>query len=136
MNDSELTEHPLNGRLILIVDDEQDNIEVFQEILEMSGAKVITAQNGSEGLEMMNQHPDLIIADIAMPVMNGYELLDALKGDPKTAEIPVIVLTGHVLESYRTAAFAAGAYYFLIKPVISVSLLEMVSEALGSPYDG
>lgn len=130
MNPPETNPDFLKGHLILVVDDEPDNVEVIQELLELNGAEVMAARNGREGLELAQRRPDLIITDLAMPVMTGYEMLAALKNDRAMAEIPVIALTGHALDSYRNAAFEAGCHNFLVKPLTSAVFLKEVFDVL------
>ena len=130
MNSPEMSLGTLNGLLILLVDDVQDNVEIMQELLEIFGAEVMTAENGLEGLKRAVRRPDLIITDLAMPVMTGYEFLRALKDDRATAQIPVIALTAHAMDSYRIAAFEAGCHNFLVKPVESEALLREIVEVL------
>jgi CheY-like chemotaxis protein len=126
MNTQELVPDSLKGLLILVVDDEADNIWVIKDLLELNGAEVITAYNGQEGLEMIKHRPHVIITDLAMPVMSGYEMLAALKNDRATAEIPVIALTAHVTDNYRIAAFEAGCHNFLVKPFTMKALVNQV----------
>jgi CheY-like chemotaxis protein len=131
MNTLELVADSLKGLLILVIDDEADNIWVIKDLLELNGAEVITACNGQEGLEMMKHRPNLIITDLAMPVMTGYEMLAVLKNDRATAEIPVIALTAHVTEDYRLAAFEAGCHNFLVKPFTVKTLVNQVLAVIG-----
>ena len=130
MNSQENWSEALTGRLILLIDDVLDNLEVMQEVLELSGAEVITATNGLEGLEKAARHPDVIVTDLAMPVMTGYELLHALKDNRATAQIPVIVLTAHATDTYRLDAFAAGSCSFLVKPVPMTTLMKEILSVL------
>ncbi|MEO8394044.1 MAG: response regulator [Chloroflexota bacterium] len=132
MNSQESFPKVLAGRLILLIDDVHDNVEIMQEALEWSGAEVIIAYDGLEGLEKAALHPDVIVSDLAMPVMTGYELLQALKDNRATAQIPVIVLTAHATDSYRIAAFEAGSHNFLVKPV---SITTLVNEILSVLQD-
>lgn len=117
---------PLTGYLILLIDDAPENLEVLQELLELNGAEVIIAQNGLKGLEQIERRPDIIITDLAMPVMTGIELLDALKGDSGTAHIPVIVLSAHAMESHKAIALEAGCHSFLVKPITMRELLDEI----------
>jgi two-component system cell cycle response regulator DivK len=103
----------------------------MQEYLEMNGAEVMTARNGHEGLELAIHGPDIIITDLAMPVMSGYEFLMALKDNRSTAQIPAIALTGHALDSYRKGAFEAGCHNFLVKPVKLSDLVREILDVLG-----
>lgn len=136
MNDAlEMTEEELKGIRILLVDDEADNLEILQEFLGLSGAEVLIALGGHQGLEMARRRPDIIITDLAMPEMTGYELIMALKDDRATVDIPVIALTGHVFENFRVAAFEAGCQNFLVKPVHMELLVKEIQDLLGKTQE-
>jgi CheY-like chemotaxis protein len=108
----------LAGRTILVIDDEPDSLEVAQTLLEDYDVNVITADNGRAGLEMASKHmPALIISDISMPEMSGWELVEALKKDRRTIDIPVIALTAHAMAGDRHKAIAAGFHNYLSKPL-------------------
>jgi CheY-like chemotaxis protein len=108
----------LRGRVVVVVDDEPDSLEVAQELLEMYDVVVITAANGKEGLEKTIQHrPAFVISDLSMPEMSGWEMLHALKTDRTTSEIPVIALTAHAMVGDRARAIAAGFHNCLTKPL-------------------
>jgi CheY-like chemotaxis protein len=110
--------NPLKGRKILVIDDEPDSLEVVQILLEMYEVDVITATNGQEGLdEARKHHPVFIISDLSMPDTNGWEMLDALKRDRVTLDIPVIALTAHAMEGDRNKAIGAGFHNYLTKPL-------------------
>ena len=110
--------NPLRDRKILIIDDEPDSLEVASILLEMYDADVVTATNGKEGLEEARKHrPVFIISDLSMPEMSGWEMLDALKRDRSTLDIPVIALTAHAMTGDRTRAIAAGFHNYLVKPL-------------------
>lgn len=115
-----ITPHPdlLAGWTVLVVDDEPDSIEVAQTLLELCGAKVYTAENGQSGLEQVALHqPHFILSDLSMPVMSGWQMLEALQRNPKTKAIPVIALTAHAMLGDRSKALAAGFYNYLSKPL-------------------
>lgn len=118
MDASELN-HLLHERVILVVDDEEDSLEIAQTLLEISGATVITATNGREGLQLAQTHkPLFIISDLSMPEMSGWEMLHALKADAHTSEIPVVALTAHAMVGDRNRAIAAGFHNYLTKPLM------------------
>ena len=120
-----------NAKRILVVDDESDLVEITQSHLEEAGYQVLTASDGQEGLEVARRtKPDMIILDIAMPGMNGLEMLRILRATPGLATIPVLMLTakGHsenIFESERL--FAVD---FLIKPYTYEALLYAVRKVL------
>jgi two-component system cell cycle response regulator len=113
---------PIGGLLdswkVLVVDDEPDSLAVAQILLEIAGAIVYTANNGQEGLQLALKHrPKLIISDLSMPQMSGWQLLHELKENGITRDIPVIALTAHAMEGDRARGFAAGFHNYLTKPL-------------------
>ena len=104
--------------LLLIVDDDRDTRELYSSYLAMSGYEVCDALDGREAIEKtLALQPDLIVLDLWMPKVDGWQTLKALRSDPATAATPIIVLTGHELKAYlRPAAIAMGAQSFLTKP--------------------
>ncbi len=128
---------------ILVVDDNHSLVLVLERLLQKAGFDVLTAFDGLEGLQKTREEkPDLIILDIIMPKMDGYEVCRRLKGDPYTADIPVLFLTRKgslagpdsikALRRYynrvqeRLGGFDAGALDFLSKPVTARELLDRV----------
>ena len=108
----------LRGQVVLVIDDEPDSLEVASILLEMYDAKVITAVNGREGLELARKHrPVFIISDLSMPEMSGWEMIEALKKDRSTLDIPLIALTAHAMEGDRARAIGAGFHNYLTKPL-------------------
>jgi two-component system cell cycle response regulator DivK len=109
----------LQGWTVVIVDDEPDSLEVARILLELCGATVYTALNGQEGLQLALKHrPKLIISDLSMPGMSGWQLLHELKSNGLTRDIPVIALTAHAMEGDRARGFAAGFHNYLTKPLL------------------
>ena len=120
-----------SGAVILCIDDSRDSLNLLEKMLKGAGYTVITAENGKQGLiEARKNKPDLILLDIIMPVMDGYEVCSQLQGDPETAYIPVIFLTALDSEADRTKAFAVGAVDYLVKPVQKNILLAKAEEQL------
>lgn len=108
----------MTGWTVLVVDDEPDSLEVAGTLLEMVGVNVLMASNGKEGLHQAKTHrPKFIISDLSMPEMSGWEMLDHLKKDLATQDIPVIALTAHAMRGDREQAIAAGFHYYLSKPL-------------------
>jgi CheY-like chemotaxis protein len=115
----------LQDQKILVIDDEPDSLEVAAILLEMHGAKVITAVNGKEGLALAKlHHPLFIIADLSMPEMDGWEMLHELKIDRTSLEIPVIALTAHAMQGDRSRAIAAGFHNYLSKPLTPETFIQ------------
>lgn len=103
--------------LILVVDDDEDLRLLARRALVRGGHKVIEAGDGAEGLEMIaSRRPDLLVLDLNMPGMNGFEVLKSLRSDEAGRSLPVIVLTAHGDEASAQASFALGATDFLAKP--------------------
>lgn len=114
-------------RRILVVDDNPDNRDVLSRILELSGYAVLSANNGVHALDVAEQStPDLILMDLAMPEMDGWEATSALKTRPHLSHIPVIALTGHVTTDDIRRAINAGCQDYLAKPVDFDRLLHKV----------
>jgi len=105
--------------IVVVVEDDPDSLMVVTMLLEMHGATVISANNGQEGLEVIQAHrPRFVISDLSMPEMSGWELIEALKqGDRPIAEIPVIALTAHAMDDDRRRAINAGFQNFITKPL-------------------
>jgi two-component system cell cycle response regulator len=102
---------------ILVVDDEAINLKLVSRLLEMEGYEVITAQSGEASLRLIEQTPpDLALLDVMMPDMDGYELCRRLRQNPRTAGIPIVMLTAMVDENDRLKGIEAGADDCLPKP--------------------
>ncbi len=102
---------------ILVVDDDLGTRLSISDYLELSGYTVITAQDGQEALSMLEQHhPDLIVTDIVMPRMNGYELVRQLRQQPSWRLLPVILLTGRTKTQERILGYQSGCDLYLPKP--------------------
>ncbi|HWC86048.1 MAG TPA: response regulator transcription factor [Solirubrobacteraceae bacterium] len=121
-------------RSVLIVDDEVAEREVLATVLGAAGYSVITAETGEHGLRLARaQPPAVIVADILMPSMDGYELVRDLRSDPVTAHIPVIFYTAtYVIDEIRSLAAACGVSHILIRPYEPEEVLRVVFEALAS----
>lgn len=116
---------------ILIVDDNQDNIELVKDVLDMGGYEVFTATSGPPALTLAHdEHPDLILLDVNMPGMSGFEVCSRLKSDEQTAEIPVIMLTAQSDVDSRVKGLAVGAEDYLSKPFSPRELLARVERSL------
>ena len=119
--------------LVLVVDDFADNREMYSEYLGFSGYRVIEAKNGVEAIEQaMAQKPDIIIMDLSLPVMDGWEATRRLKADDRTKKIPVVALTGHALAGHSKGAREAGCDSFLAKPCLPDQLVAEIKRMLES----
>ncbi len=117
---------------ILIVDDNPDLLDILAEGLPLAGPfAVITALDGEQGLEACLTHrPDCLVIDVKMPGLTGYQLVRALRGDPETAQIPLILLTALAQDYERFAGLAAGTDRYLIKPITPRELAAAIREVL------
>ncbi|MBV9774412.1 MAG: response regulator [Gemmatimonadetes bacterium] len=109
---------PRAGSTILLVEDNEDNRTVYRVILEHYGYRVLEARDGEDGIRQAREaRPDLILMDISIPIIDGWEATRTLKDDPGTAHIPIVALTAHALAADRTRALEAGCDGYLAKPV-------------------
>lgn len=116
---------------ILYIEDDENNIYMLKSRLERSGYEVIIAQDGKVGIDTaIEQLPDLIIIDISIPVVDGYEVTRRLKANTKTEKIPILVLTAHALVTDMKKAYEAGADEFETKPVDMVKLKNKMQKLL------
>jgi len=116
---------------ILVVDDEKEFIEILSMRLKVMGHEVVAAHNGEEGLKAAESHsPDLILMDITMPVMDGYEACKRLKKNKKTKAIPIIMLTAVGHPDSITRSLETGAIDYIAKPFQPAVLMEKVRKAL------
>jgi two-component system cell cycle response regulator DivK len=116
---------------ILVVEDNEMNRDMLTRRLERKGYSVITAQNGAEGCELArSKNPDIILMDISLPIMNGWEATQRIKSDPITRRIPVIILTAHALATDRAKAFEMGCDDYDTKPVDFFRLQQKIEKLL------
>jgi two-component system, cell cycle response regulator DivK len=117
--------------LVLVVDDFQDNREMYAEFLAYQGFRVIQAANGVEALDQaFTNRPDIIIMDLSLPVMDGWEATRRLKADERTHGIPVVALTGHVMQGHSKGAIEAGCDSFVAKPCLPDQLVAEIRKML------
>jgi twitching motility two-component system response regulator PilH len=112
---------------ILVVDDSPTEIVVFKKILEKQGYHMLVAKDGQEGYEIAKQElPDLIIMDVVMPVLNGFQATRLLKNDEATANIPVIMVTTKDQQTDINWGMRQGATEYMVKPVAPADLLNKI----------
>jgi len=117
---------------ILLVEDNEMNRDMLSRRLERRGYQVVIAVDGEQGVAMaQSEAPDLILMDMSLPVLDGWEAARRLKADPKTQAIPVIALTAHAMVGDREKAIAAGCDDYDTKPVEFQRLLEKIEAILG-----
>jgi two-component system cell cycle response regulator DivK len=119
--------------LILVVDDYQDAREMYAEYLQFSGFRVAEARNGNEAVDQaFALKPDLILMDLSLPGMDGWEATRRLKADDRTKHIPIVALTGHALAGASEGAKKAGCDSFVTKPCLPDDLVVEVRRMLGA----
>ncbi len=125
----------LSVPLVLVVDDTLDARELYAEYLRLAGLRAEVAEDGFEALTKAKAfHPSVIVMDLAMPRMDGWEATRRLKSDPATRDIPIIALTGHAVDRSRERAIEAGADGYLTKPCFPDSLLAEVHRVMKDPH--
>jgi len=116
---------------VLVIDDENDILLIIKSALHEEGYDVATANNGYDGLALAEDaSPDLIILDIMMPEMDGFEVLQQLKENEKTAQIPVVILTGLSSKDKIREALNKGIDYYIVKPFEYQDLVSKVKIAI------
>lgn len=114
---------------ILYVEDNEDNIYMLKMRLEKKGFTVLVAKNGMDGIKATKeQKPDLVLMDVGLPDIDGYQATAQLKADPETKNIPLIILTAHALVTDQEKAKAVGADAFETKPINIAKLMETINE--------
>lgn len=117
----------LSDQTILVIDDEQEILDVVRELLERHDYRVLTAASGREGLELLRKEKvHLILLDIMMPKMSGFEVLSELKRNPETASIPVVMLTARMEAGMIVEAKQLGAVDYIVKPFRPNDLLKWI----------
>jgi len=116
---------------VLVIEDNEDNLALMRLLLERAQYEVLLATNGTEGLEIARQEqPDILLLDLAMPEMDGWEVAAAMKADIVTKDIPIIAVTAHALPKDRERAFEAGCDSFVIKPFSVTKLISEIENLL------
>lgn len=116
---------------ILVIEDQEDNRAILRDLLNSAGFDVIEAFNGEQGVDMAGREkPDLILMDIQLPVMDGYEATRRIKSDPELERIPVIAVTSYALSGDSDKAKSAGCDGYISKPYSPRELLTKVREFL------
>lgn len=118
---------------ILIIDDSPTDVHIYSKLLERSGHEVSSAPNAEEGIAKAKaEHPDLILMDVIMPGMNGFQATRSLSKDPDTSDIPVIIISTKNMETDKVWGLRQGAKDYVTKPVKDGVLLKKIETALGS----
>ena len=120
--------------LVLVVDDFADAREMYGEYLKFCGFRVAEAQNGVEAIDKAKRlKPDLILMDLSMPVVDGWEATRRLKADSSTKGIPVVALTGHAMAGHSESAKSAGCDVVITKPCLPHDLIQEIKKVIGTP---
>jgi two-component system, cell cycle response regulator DivK len=121
------------SKRILVIEDQEDNRQIVRDLVTASGYELIEATTGEEGLEVAaRERPDLILMDIQLPGIDGYEVTRRIKADPKLRKIPIIAVTSYALSGDDKKAFAAGCDSYVTKPYSPRLLLAKIREYLPS----
>ena len=116
---------------ILVVEDNEYNLELVQYLLDMCGYRVAVARNGEEGLaEVRRRQPDLILTDLQMPVLDGYQMLEQLRQDPVFAAIPVIAVTAFSMRGDEQRIRASGFDDYIAKPIDPETFIAQVEQRM------
>jgi two-component system, cell cycle response regulator DivK len=119
------------SKLILAVEDQEDNMQILRDLLTSTGYELIEAANGEEALAALaKQRPDLILMDIQIPIIDGYEVTRRMKANPALRSIPIIAVTSHAIGEGEEKARAAGCDDFVAKPYSPRQLLTKIREYL------
>jgi len=114
---------------ILIVEDNEMNRDMLSRRLKRKGFSIVMAEDGKKGVDMSkSENPDLILMDLSLPVMDGWEATSTIKGNPETKNIPIIVLTAHAMAGDREKALEAGADEYDTKPIEFKRLLGKIKD--------
>ena len=123
-----------SAKTILLVEDNEDNLIVYRTILDHVGYRVIEARDGEEGVARARADlPDLILMDVSLPKMDGWEATRRIKADEETRQIPIIAVTAHALDDDREKATQVGCDGYLAKPVAPRRVVEEVERFIGKP---
>ena len=119
------------SKRILVVEDQMDSLQIVRDLLRVNGYEMTEAQNGEEAIAAVaKERPDLILMDIQLPVMDGYEATRRIKADPSLRSIPIIAVTAYALSGDEEKARAAGCDDFVPKPYSPRQLLAKIREFL------
>jgi CheY-like chemotaxis protein len=127
----------MNKETILLVEDSPLNRRLIEAVLRPHGYRLLTAENGQQGVDVaIAEHPNLILMDVQLPEVSGYDATRMLKARPDTQHIPIVALTAHAMSDERDRALAAGCDGYIVKPIDTRTFPDQVREylslALGS----
>ena len=117
---------------ILYVEDNEDNVYMLSRRLKRKGFEVLIAENGKIGVELcLKELPDLILMDLSLPVMDGWQAIKIIKNDPSIKNIPIIALSAHAMDQHKQQALDAGANDFDSKPIDLTRLMSKITYLVG-----
>ena len=117
----------MHGPSVLVIDDDPDSRIICSLVLGRGGYEVLLAESGPEGVRMAREaRPSVVLMDLALPGLDGWEATEQLRSDPRTAEIPVVVFTARVLETDQARSRRMGCAGYLVKPASPQQILSMV----------
>jgi CheY-like chemotaxis protein len=121
-----------SGQRVLLVEDNEDNRTIYSTVLRHLGYQVIEAQDGVRAIELArSEHPELILMDISIPALDGWEATRILREDPATRDIPIVALTAHALSDDRERAAEIGFASYLAKPIEPRAVVDEVRRLIG-----
>jgi CheY-like chemotaxis protein len=125
------------GQTLLLVEDNEDNRIIYSTVLRHLGYQVLEAQDGVQAVALArSEHPDLILMDISIPMIDGWEATRVLRRDPATRSIPIVALTAHAMDDDRERAAEIGFTSYLAKPVEPRAVVAEVRRWLGGSSSG
>jgi CheY-like chemotaxis protein len=121
-------EELLRGKVVLVVDDDVRNIYSMTNILEIEGLQIKTAFDGLDALEKLKENPqiEIVLMDIMMPNMNGYEAISEIRKNPELKELPIIAVTAKAMNGDREKSMEAGASDYMTKPIQADQLISLM----------
>ena len=129
-----MSDQPSGPKCVLLVEDNEDNAAIYKAVLEFSGYEVVHARDGLEAVHFARKCvPSLILMDISLPKVDGWEATAAIKQNPRLQHIPVIALTAHAFEADRVRARQMGFTGYMVKPVEPRRVLLEVRLLIGEP---
>jgi CheY-like chemotaxis protein len=124
----------LNGRHILLVEDNEINQEVARDLLDIVGIQVTIANDGMEAVQCINmQNFDLVLMDVHMPIMNGFEATQTIRKDPRFSRLPIVAMTANAMEGDRERCLQSGMNDYIPKPINPEQMFEIISRNLDRP---
>jgi two-component system, cell cycle response regulator DivK len=115
------------SKRILIVEDQEDNRAILRDVLSTAGYELIEAVDGGEGVELaQRERPDLILMDIQLPVLNGYETTRQIRADPNLKTTPIIAVSSYAMKGDEDKARASGCDHYVTKPYSPIQLLKII----------